>query len=471
MDPQASGDRGSPVTLSFLGAVGTVTGSSFLVRHGADSILVDCGLYQGDRTWRQRNWDRLPYDASALSGVVLTHAHLDHCGGLPRLTRSGYRGPVWCTEGTRQLAPLVLRDSAHLQERYAEAARAGGFSRHLPPAPLYRGHDVEDVVRLLRGIDYGRPQVVAQDTTVTFTRAGHILGAASALLTVGDETILFSGDLGRSDHPILLPREAPPAARTVVLEATYGNRTHARPATPHEELARTIRETVRRGGSILIPAFALDRTELVLRALSELTRSGAIPRVPAHVDSPMALAAWDIYREQTMRSELRGELSASIADELDLRLARTAEESIQLNYPREPSIVVSASGMASGGRVVHHLMSMLPEAYNSVVLTGYQASGTPGRLLADGEAAIKLYGRYVPVRANVVVDEEFSVHADADELVTWLQDLPSPPDTVYLVHGEDESRRSLAERIRERTGWLVVTPTLHETVRVDRALA
>lgn len=459
--------NGTSVTLSFHGAVGTVTGSAFLLRRGGREVLVDCGMYQGDRQWRQRNWEHLPFAPEDLDGVVLTHAHLDHCGRLPVLTRGGYREPIWCTPGTSRLAPLVLRDSAHLQEHYAQAAFTGHFSRHRSPAPLYRSGDADDASKLLAAVGYGVAQNIVDDITVTFSRAGHILGAASALIDVGGETVLFSGDLGRTNHPILLPREPPPAARTVVLESTYGDRSHTPVAAQHDILAQTVRDTVRRGGSILIPAFALDRTEIVLRTLDDLTRGGLIPRVPVYVDSPMALAAWEIYRNPAMRSELRTDLSSVIAGNLDLRLARTAEESMVLNKPPGPSIVVSASGMGTGGRVVHHLLSMLPRPNDAVILTGYQASGTPGRLLAEGATELKLYGRYVPVHATVVVDEGFSVHADADELLRWLQQLPTAPEVIYLVHGEDESRRSLARRIREQTGWCVVIPSLGETVRVN----
>ncbi len=456
----------TPVTLTFDGAVGTVTGSMFLLHRGGHDVLVDCGMYQGDRKWRQRNWQHLPFSPTDIDGVVLTHAHLDHCGRLPLLTRAGYREPVWCTPGTSWLAPLVLRDSAHLQEHYAQAAFTGQFSRHRVPSPLYRSADADDASKLLTPVNYGVTQTIVDDITVTFTRAGHILGAASALVDVGGETVLFSGDLGRSDHPILLPRQPPPAARTVVLESTYGDRTHP-PVVAHDVLAQTVRDTVRRGGSVLIPAFALDRTEIVLRTLDGLTRAGEIPRVPVYVDSPMALAAWEIYRNPSMRPELRTDLPGAIAGDLDLRLARSTQESIVLNTPSEPSIVVSASGMGTGGRVVHHLLSMLPRERNAVILTGYQASGTPGRLLADGATELKLYGRYVPARATLVVDEGFSVHADANDLVSWLREMPAPPEVVYLVHGEDESRRALASRIRIHTGWCVVVPQLGETVRID----
>lgn len=456
-----------PTALTFAGASGTVTGSAFLMEHAGRSVLVDCGLYQGEREWRRRNWQPLPVDPTALDDVVLTHAHLDHSGRIPLLTREGYEGPVWCTEGTKRLGAVVLRDSAHLQEEYAESARIGGFSKHNPPQPLYRAADAEAAIAAMRAVEYAVPHPLECGGTVTLTRAGHILGSACALVQFGEARVLFSGDLGRATHPLLRSREAPPAARTVVLESTYGDRIHPVSDQPHAAMAEAIRETIARGGSVLMPAFAIDRTEVVLRTLSELLRADLIPRVPVHVDSPMALKAWDIYRAEDLRQELRADLPPRVVDNLDLHYAHSPQESMRLNNPSAPSIVVSASGMGTGGRVVHHLQAMLPDPRNAVVLTGYQAVGTRGRALADGIRQIKMFGRYVPVRAQVVVDDEFSVHADGDELLSWLEALPEPPETVYLVHGEDDSREALATRIREATGWLVVVPRLGEKVRVD----
>ena len=459
--------EGPASTLTFWGAVGTVTGSSFLLERDGHRLLVDCGLYQGERVWRRRNWAPQPYLPSDIDDIVLTHAHLDHCGRIPALTREGYAGRVWCTEGTRRLAALVLRDSAHLQEEYAEAARAGGFSRHDPPHPPYTGADAESAIRALRPIAYNTPQVLPSGAVLTLGRAGHILGSATAHVRLDRASVLFSGDLGRTSHPLLRPREDPPAARTVVVEATYGDRAHPDPGDAHGAFAEAINGALGRGGSVLVPAFAIDRTEVVLRALSDMTRAGSIPDVPVHVDSPMAIAAWDVYRSADLRGELRADLPARVVDNLDLHLAHSAEESIELNHPRRPSIVVSASGMLAGGRIVHHLQSMLPDSRNTVVLTGFQASGTPGRLLADGATELRLYGRYVPVRAQVVTDEGFSVHADSDELLAWLERLPHAPETVYVVHGEDQARRRLAEKVRAATGWCVAVPGLGESVRVD----
>jgi metallo-beta-lactamase family protein len=454
-------------TLTFLGATGTVTGSKFLLESEGRRTMVDCGLYQGESTWRRLNWKPLPVDPESISDVVLTHAHLDHCGHLPALVRGGFAGPTWCTHGTAALASIVLRDSAHLQEEDAENARLGGFSRHDPPRPLYDAADAETAISSFKPVDYHQHCDLDSGVGLTLSRAGHILGSATALVTIGAGSVLFSGDLGRIRHPLLLPREAPPAARTIIVESTYGDRTHpADGDIAHKILADTIRRTVRRGGSVLIPAFAVDRTELVLHALSQLTASGDIPALPVYVDSPMALAALDVYRSASMREELRPDLPARLVDLPNLHTAHTAQESMLLNEPQTPSIIISASGMATGGRVVHHLQHLLPDRRNTVVLTGYQAVGTRGRLLAEGATELKMYGGYVPVRAEVVVDHGFSVHADSTELLAWLRELPTPPETVYIVHGEPESSRAMATMLRSQTGWCVVVPRLGEKVRV-----
>ena len=454
-------------TLTFLGGAGTVTGSKFLLSHDGHQTLVDCGLYQGERTWRRLNWQPLPVSADLISDVVLTHAHLDHCGHLPALVREGFAGPTWCTQGTAALAAIVLRDSAYLQEEDAENARLWGFSRHDPPRPLYNEADAEKAITAFRALDYHQHCALDSGAGLSFSRAGHILGSASALITLGASTVLFSGDLGRTGHPLLLAREAPPAARTVVIESTYGDRAHPVDGAPdHEVLAAAIRRTVRRGGSVIIPAFAVDRTELVLHALSQLVAAGQIPAVPVYVDSPMALAALDVYRSQKVRQDLRPDLPAHLVDLPNLHTAHSAQESMHLNNPETPSVIISASGMATGGRVVHHLMHLLPDSRNTVILTGYQDIGTRGRQLAEGATEIKMFGLYVPVRAEVVVDHGFSVHADATELLTWLQALPQAPETVFIVHGEPASSRALAAKVRAETGWCAVVPELNERVRV-----
>ena len=457
-----------PTSLTFLGAAGTVTGSKFLIDHGSHRVMVDCGLYQGEREWRRLNWKPLPLAPSSIDEVVLTHSHLDHCGYLPALVKQGFAGPTWATEGTAELAAIILRDSAHLQEEDAENARRGGYSRHDPPLPLYTEADAEVAIRTLRTQPYGSSHELGSGLCFRFGRAGHILGSATVAVEADGGTVLFSGDLGRTDHPVLRAREDPPAARTVVLESTYGNRDHPEPgAEPHAAFADAVRRTIRRGGSVVIPAFAVDRTELVLAALADMLERGVIPSAPIYVDSPMALAALQVYRSARHQDELKPGAVLGLERWPGLHTAHTADESRALNNPRRPSIIISASGMASGGRVVHHLQSLLPDPRNTVVLTGYQAVGTRGRALADGAHEVKIMGRYVPVRAEVVVDEEFSVHADSSELVEWLLRIPEPPETVYVVHGEQEAAETLAGRIRTETGWTVAVPRLGERVLVD----
>jgi metallo-beta-lactamase family protein len=454
-------------TLTFLGAVGTVTGSKYLVDSGGRHVLVDCGIYQGERAWRRRNWEPFPVPPAEIGDVVLTHCHLDHSGYLPALVRDGCAGPIWMTEGTAALTRIVLRDSAHLNERDAEQAREGGWSKHTTPLPLFTSADAERAIDRFRIVPFDQATDLGGGVEVTFVRAGHVPGAASVLVVAGPSRVLFSGDLGRSTHPVLRPRSSPPAARTVVMESTYGDRTHPRvTGRPHAALSDAIRRTLARGGSVLIPAFAVDRTELVLAALADLLRHGEIPAAPVYVDSPMALAALEVYRRPSLRGELRDGVSPELADLPMLRAAHTPEESMALNSPRTPSIIISASGMASGGRVVHHLRHLLPDRRNTVVLTGYQAVGTRGRSLLDGATELKMHGRYVPVRAEVVADEEFSVHADADELVAWLREIPEPPETVYVTHGEPDSSARLAERIRGELDVTAVVPRLGERVRL-----
>ena len=468
----ASGDSSgstvsSTVSLAFLGGASSVTGSRFLLTYAGRRVLVDCGLYQGQRDLRRRNWEPFPVPPPAVDDVVLTHCHLDHCGYLPALVRDGFGGPVWATEGTAALAEIVLKDSGYLNERDAEQAREGGWSRHEVPLPLYTADDAVRAARLFRTVDFDAPADLGGGVRVTASRAGHVLGAASVLVEIGGTSVLFSGDLGRTTHPVLRPRANPPAATTVVVESTYGDREHPEPdGPPHEAFADAIRRTVARGGSVLVPAFAVDRTELVLQALSEMVAAGRIPHLPVHVDSPMALDALAIYRRESQRPELRPDVDPELAHLPLLRTARTPDESKALNHPRVPCIIISASGMGTGGRVVHHLRHMLPDSRNTVVLTGYQAVGTRGRTLADGAGEVKIHGRYVPVEAEIVRDEEFSVHADASELLDWLRALPRRPEVVYVVHGEESGSKALAARIRAELGYTAVVPALDERVRL-----
>ncbi len=454
-------------SLTFLGGTGTVTGSRFLVQHGRTKVLVDAGLFQGLRELRRRNWQPFPLPPSQLDAVVLTHAHLDHCGFLPRLVKEGFVGPVLATEGTLALAAVVLRDSARIQEEDARYAAEKGTSRHEHPAPLYDSADAEAAIARFHPVPFRQDHEVADGVVARLSPAGHILGASTVRLSAGDRSVLFSGDLGRPHHPLLAPPDPAPAAAVTVVESTYGDRTHA---DLTGTLAEPLRRTLQRGGVVLIPAFAVDRTEVVLMELRRLMAEEKVPRVPVFVDSPMALETLEIYRRALREGspELRRDVAADPDpfDPGDLRESRTVEDSVALNDPGRPCIIVSASGMATGGRVVHHLAGLLPDPRNTVVLVGYQAAGTRARDLADGARQLKIHGRYVPVRADIVDCPEFSVHADAGELVAWLATAPTPPTATYVVHGERAASERLADRVRTELDRLAVCPHPGERVLI-----
>ncbi len=455
-------------SLTFVGGAGTVTGSKYLITHDERRFLVDAGVFQGERELRDLNWQSFPVPPVSLETILITHAHTDHVGYLPVLVRDGFKGDVLAPPATCQLAAIVLRDAAFLAERDAEHAASHGYSRHDPPLPLFTATDVERTLERFREVDYDADIDLGGGVTARWTRAGHILGAASIRVATADTSILFSGDLGRAEHPVLRPREIPPGAETVLVESTYGDREHFEPSgREHERLADLIRRTARRGGSVLIPAFAVDRTEVVLQTLTGLLREGRIPELPVYVNSPMALAALDVYRDPRYAAELRPDLDvASFVDLPRLHEVRTTEESIALNTPRMPSIIISSSGMATGGRVLHHLEHLLPDSRNAVVLAGYQAAGTRGRALLDGATHLKMHGRQVGVRAEILSDEEFSVHADASELLDWLAALSPAPRTVFTVHGTPESAGRLAAAATTRLGLHARAAGLGETVEV-----
>ncbi|GAA3514821.1 MBL fold metallo-hydrolase RNA specificity domain-containing protein [Actinocatenispora rupis] len=459
-------------SLRFLGAAGTVTGSRFLIDSDGRRLLVDCGMYQGDAALRRRNWQPFPVEPTSVDAIAVSHAHLDHIGLLPLLSRAGFTGPVYCSEQTARLAAIVLRDAAHLQEEDARYAARHGYSRHDPALPLYTHVDAERCLDLLRPVPFGKPVAVGGDLSVTLSRAGHILGSACVTVTTGvDGTVVFSGDLGRIDHPLLEPPDPPPPADQIVVESTYGDRLHPR-ADP-DRVARVIRAALDRGGTVLVPCFAVDRTEILLVRLREMMAAGMLPRVPVYVDSPMALATLEVYRQavRDRSPELRPAVLDSARDPFDpgeLRLAHGIDESARLNRPGLPCIVLSAAGMATGGRVVHHLIAQLPDPRNLVLLPGYQVPGTRGSRLLSGATAIKAYGRYVPVRAEVLGVGEFSAHADADGILDWLRRSPGEPHTCFVVHGEPAASAALADRVRTDLGWNAVTPHDGERVSVYR---
>ena len=467
------------VVLEFLGAARTVTGSRFLVRTERSTILVDAGLFQGRE--RAANWEPFPVDPQTIDAVVLTHAHIDHSGWLPGLVRDGFAGPILATAETRDLCAILLPDAAHIQEEQARFTNERGFGKHDPALPLYDGEDAAAVLPLFRTVPFGIPDEVAPGVTARLFPAGHILGSASVHLTIEDDaddttpgttpgttTLLVSGDLGRGNHPLVSGPGAPPAAETVLVESTYGGSLHPPDEDEIEEFADVVRRAAARGGIVLIPAFAVDRTEVLLNVLADLMADDRIPRLPVFVDSPMALRVLEVYRAALRRGDpdvcVPG-ATPSFDPGGGLHECPTVEDSISLNALTAPAIIISASGMATGGRVLHHLTRLLPHHRNAVVLCGFQASGTRGRRLADGDTSIKMLGRYVPVRAEIDILRSLSVHADADGLAGWIEALPEAPRTVFVVHGEPEASSALADRL-VADGHHAVVPRPFERVRL-----
>ena len=446
--------------LTFLGATGTVTGSKTLVETAGGAFLVDCGLFQGPREIRSRNWERFPRDPASIDAIVLTHAHLDHCGYIPALVRDGFTGPIYCTPNTAALAAIVLRDSAKLQEEDANFARKKGFSRHPVPKALYESDDALQAIDQFAEVDFRVDFHPVPGTTAHFDPAGHILG--SSILTIDDGTrrVAFSGDLGRDNHPLLLKPASPVDVDAIVIESTYGDREHESIDAELEEMSAAITRTIKRGGTVVIPAFAVDRTEVLLKALHDLQDTHRIPKVPIHVDSPMALAAMHVYQEAITDGDAEI-TSAAIAQGPDIIAALVI--SLDLGGAR---IIISASGMGSGGRVVHHLKAMLPDRDNCVILAGYQGVGTPGRALLDGARELKMHGKYVPVQAEIVDVGAFSVHADAEELVDWVRTASTPPKRVFVIHGEPGPSAALAGRITETLGISAIVPETGDRIEV-----
>ena len=456
--------------LEFLGATQTVTGSRFLLSTECSRVLIDCGLYQGDKELRERNWQPLPVDAESIDSVLLTHAHIDHSGYLPRIARSGFRGPIFATRRTAELCAIVLPDGGYLQEEEARYARAAGYSKHAPPLPLYTQEDALASLKQFRTVDFDDRVEVADGVWATFRHAGHILGSASITLEIeGSQraAVTFSGDLGRPSHPVLCPPAPPADAHNIVVESTYGDEEHSE-SNPEQRLEEAITRVVDRGGVAVIPAFAVDRTEIILFQLKNLIEAGKIPSLPIYVDSPMALASLEVYRnairdgDDQIRPELRTD--PDILRPNDLTEARTVEASKAIRNVKGPAMIISASGMATGGRVLHHLAQRLPDPRNSIIFVGFQAAGTRGRALIDGKREAKLLGRHIPVRSEIVDLSHFSVHADQSELLNWLREAPNEPDTVYVVHGEPSAASSLCDAVRDQLGWCAVAPRYRERV-------
>lgn len=436
--------------LTFLGAAGTVTGSRYLVETGGGRVLVDCGLFQGLKQLRLRNWAPLPVEPASIDAVVLTHAHIDHSGYLPRLVEQGFRGDVHATTATSELCALLLPDSGHLQEEEAFFANRHKTSRHDPALPLYTEVQARAALTRFRSHDFGTSFEPVPGLHMHFHSAGHILGAASVQATNERGSILFSGDLGRSDDLLMKPPAAPPASDVVIVESTYGNRLHERSDTLLA-LAEVVNRTLARGGHVIVPAFAVGRAQLLLHALRLLKDAQRIPDVPVFLDSPMATDATALYRRHPELHRLDAHACAAMSD--GVRIVNTPDESRALASLRYPAIIVSASGMATGGRVVHHIENFAPDPANTILFVGYQAMGTRGAALVGGAREVRMHGRWIPVRAQVASLEGLSSHADRDELLAWLGGLPRAPRRVYVTHGEPEAADSLRQAIAEHLRW------------------
>ncbi len=462
------------VEIHVLGAGRCVTGSKYLLRWRRFSAMVDCGLFQGPKAHRRRNWEPLPYPASEVDAVVLTHAHIDHSGYLPRLVRQGFDGPVYCTPPTKALLQVLLPDAAHIQEEEARFANRKGFSKHRPALPLFRAADARAALKLLVPVGFDRWAELHPGVRFRYRRQGHILGAASVEVETkvagGDRrSIVFSGDVGRYGVPILREPAAYAGSDVLLLESTYGDRHHGG-ADPAEALAQEVRAGVERGGMILIPAFAIDRTQEILYLLHELMTDGEVPRLPIYLDSPMGIEATAAYTRFLAEHDV--EMRHYFAEQTNpilpatLEITRTSRESRRLNDLDGPGIIVSASGMATGGRILHHLRLRLPDPRTTVLFVGYQAAGTRGRRLVEGEPEVKIHGQMVPVRAHVGQISGLSAHADVGELLIWLSRREREPATVCLVHGEPGVQEAFAETLHAEYGWNPLIPDLGDVIEV-----
>lgn len=470
----------SSASITFLGAARTVTGSKYLLQTNGHRVLVDCGLFQGLKALRERNWQALPVNAASIDSVVLTHAHLDHCGYLPRLVAQGFKGRVFCTPATAELARIVLEDAARIQEEDAERANRKQYTKHRPALPLFTSKDTDRALALLQPVGYERPVPVAPGVEAEFVDAGHLLGSAFVRVQLHPEgrRLLFGGDLGRYDRPVMHDPAQPGEADVLLVESTYGNRLHE-PDDDGERMAQIITSTADRRGKIIIPAFALGRVEEVVYWISRLEEQGRIPILPVHIDSPMARAVLEIYDRRLHELDLElarigdGRIERNLRKvcafcTAKMRVVQSIAESREVQESDEPAIVVSSSGMATGGRVLHHLVRALPDERNTVLFVGYQAAGTRGRHMLEGAKFTRIHGNDVPVRARIESVDSMSAHADANEIMRWLREFPRAPALTCLVHGEPEPMDALRARIEHELGWTVATPGHHERIVVGR---
>ncbi len=448
--------------LTFLGGTGTVTGSKYLVEGGGTRVLVDCGLFQGVKELRLRNWDAPPVHPGTLDAVVLTHAHLDHTGYLPRLVQAGFRGPVWCTGGTRALAGILLPDSGHLQEEDANYANHRGFSRHKPALPLYTEQDARAALALFRSVAFDEVLQIGA-LRVTFTPVGHLLGAASIRIDDGTTSVVFTGDVGRPDDVLLSPPRPLLGVQNLVIESTYGDRLHEG-GDPADQLADVVSRVVARGGVVLVPAFAVGRAQQLLLLLGRLKAAGRIPNVPVFLNSPMAIDATRIFSAHP--EEHRLSVDEVVALNKVATNVHTAEESKQLNERKDPMVLLAGSGMATGGRILHHLKAFGPDPRAAILLVGFQAPGTRGEALEHGVESLKIHGEYVPIRAERVRIGGLSGHADYQEMGEWLRSVTPEPRRVFITHGEPAASEALRRHLGQTLGWDARVPRHGDTVEL-----
>lgn len=447
--------------LTFLGATGTVTGSRYLLECGHARLLIDCGLFQGYKHLRLKNWSAPLFDPRSIDAVVLTHAHIDHSGYLPLLAKRGFNGKIHTTPATVELCRILLPDSGYLQEEQARFANRHGFSKHSPALPLYTEADARRCLRQFEAMAFDTAFMPCQGVMVRLSHAGHLPGAASVHVTYRGTSILFSGDLGRPHDPLMRAPSPPPACDYLVVESTYGDRTHPQ-SGPAQELAEAINRAVTGNGMIVVPTFAVGRAQMLLLLIARLKAAQAIPDVPVFLDSPMAIDATELFQRFSAEHRLSAQECALLSR--SAQLVRTADQSRALDALREPAIILAASGMATGGRVVHHLKTFLPDARNLILLTGFQAGGTRGAALAAGAQRLRIHGQDIPVRAEVVQLSSISSHADAGELIQWLRKIPNAPKQTFVTHGEPAASDALRQRIEHELRWPVTVPEYRDVV-------
>lgn len=446
--------------LTFLGATETVTGSKYLITHHSKKILVDCGLFQGYKALRLHNWSKLPIDPAQIHAVIITHAHIDHTGYLPLLVKSGFRGKIYATPGTQALCEILLPDSGYLQEKDAEHANKVGSSKHHPALPLYTEEDAKHALTYFVSIGYDKPHILADDFSFTFLRAGHIIGSSFVKIKQGNTSVLFTGDMGRPHDPIMKPPVAIDYVDYLIIESTYGDRTHDTD-DPEIKLEQIINQTIKRGGSVIIPAFAVGRAQTLLYHIYRLKQANKIPQIPVFLDSPMAIDATKIFcdfHNEIRLSDHYCESFCSVAT-----VVNTIEDSKQLDIQKMPKIIISASGMAEGGRILHHLKAYAPFHRNTIVFTGFQASGTRGDRIIKKEPAVKIYGEMVSIHAQIEVITSISAHADRGELFKWCEQLKAPPHKIFITHGESHSAQSFKTLLEEELNWNCIIPTYLQT--------